>query len=99
MLSRMLSPAMAEKDGRGPITDVDGAYVRALRESLGLSHMDLASKIGVEKGTVVRWEKKAISNVTWVGVLVSLGLETTWAPSPKQLADARADLARLKPAK
>ena len=95
----MLHVEMKARGIRGPVTDVEGAYVRALRETLDLSHMDFATKLGKEKATVVRWEKKAVDSITWRGILVTLGLPQDWEPKADILARARLDLAKLKPAK
>lgn len=81
---------------RGPVLDVEGALVRALRLQLDLSLMELGNKLGKEKGTVQRWEKGHLDDLTWIGVLVKLSLPVDWTPDPDVLARARAEIARLK---
>jgi len=50
---------------------VDGAELRKRREALGLSQIELARQLGVDNGTVSRWERGELN----CHPLLSLALE------------------------
>lgn len=81
---------------RGPARDVDGATIRALRYSLGLSMMDFGSLCGKEKVTVYRWELGGVDEITWLGILSKSGRPADWQPEPELLARARSEVEELR---
>jgi hypothetical protein len=83
---------------RGPVRDVDGAMVRALRRDLGLSLMEFGAELGKEKGTVYRWELGGIDEVMWRGVLSFFSRPPEWRPSAASLAAAEGEVADLRQA-
>lgn len=94
-LSHMLG-AVAVRIPRGPARDVDGATIRALRYSLGLSMMDFGSLCGKEKVTVYRWETGGVDEITWLGILSKSGRAPDWKPPPDLLARARTEVEDLR---
>lgn len=81
---------------RGPATDVDGVLVRALRYSTGLTLMDFAARLGKEKATVQRWERAAVDEITWLGILTKVGRAPSWKPTPELIARARSEVEGLR---
>jgi len=89
---------VAVKIPRGPVRDVDGVLVRALRYDVGLSLMDFASRIGKEKVTVYRWEIGGIDEVMWRGLLSIFDRPAAWMPPQVAREKAQAELAELRAA-
>lgn len=75
-------------------TSQPGSIVRALREHLGVTQVDLAIRLrsagaSVDPLTVSRWERGQISELTWRGVLATLGLPLEWRPADDPPPDPR----------
>lgn len=81
---------------RGPVADVDGVLVRALRYSTGLTLMEFAAQMGKEKATVQRWERHAVDEITWLGMLTKIGRSPDWQPSADLLTRARTEVEDLR---
>jgi hypothetical protein len=97
MLYAMLD-VMPARVSRGPVRDVDGALVRALRYDVDKSLMDFASDAGKEKVTVYRWELGGIDEITWLGLLSKFGKKPDWQPKPEHRDRAEAELRDLRAA-
>lgn len=78
------------------MADVDGVLVRALRYSTGLTLMEFAAQMGKEKATVQRWERHAVDEITWLGMLTKIGRSPDWHPTPDLLARARVEVEDLR---
>lgn len=87
---------VAAKSPRGPIRDVDGALVRALRYECDLSIMKFGSEMGVEKVTAYRWEVGGVSEILFLGMLSKLGKSPTWTPKPDVLERAEREIKELR---
>lgn len=74
-------------------TRVSGTKIKKYREEVGLLQRDLAEKIGVDKGTISRWERGKVGNLR--GALLGR-LCNELKVDKEKLQDSRPDLEEIK---